>query len=222
MSAEKITLKIRRLVNKVLKSPTDDIDVPVLDEPLPEVRIRPPILLRLEDGEIEQETVPQFMTYGWKFGYTHYLTSIIDEIYDAAGADKSFKAQTTRILIEKKFSLDQPMKVYVKAAQMFESDHYELQGPVYAAMFLPSGYTVYDGSAICEMTGGPSEIFLRLIKKIALRLHCRITSIETAADGAVLVLFSPWNSLATFFDLLPLPEASDGIVDDTNGSMENG
>ena len=195
---------------------------PEPNPPVDNIRIRPPILLRLEDGDVEQETVPQFLAYGWKFGYTHYLTTIIDDIYDAAGAKDGFSAQTTRILIETLGDASQPVKIFVKAAQMFQSEVYQLEGPVYATMFLPSGYSIYNGSAVCEITGGPSEVFLRLIKKVAIALHCRIHSIETSSDGAVLVMFVPWNSLTTFFDLIPLTEAADGTVDDTDGSVENG
>jgi hypothetical protein len=201
MQLQQIAVKVRGL----LKLPPPDQPNTLESLPVIEDKLipRPPILLRLEDCETERETIPQFLGYGWSFGSEHYLTaSIHNSVHAATRGDHPFNVKTSEIEIETLSELHDSLTINVKASQIVSSEYYEFAGPLFAAMFCPSGYTIYGGSMLNEMVGGPSEVFLRLIQKIALRLNCRINTIETAKDGATLVLFTPWDANQTFFDLI--------------------
>ncbi|MNF61235.1 hypothetical protein D3C85_778990 [compost metagenome] len=197
MELQRIGLRIRSL----LKLTPPPIEEAIVEEPV--VIRRPPILLRLEDCERELETIPQFLGYGWAFGSDHYLTSAIhDSVHRASSNDHPFNVQTARFEIETLSELHDSIDIAVKASQIVSSEHYVFDGPLFAAMFLPSGYTIYGESMVNELVGGPSTVYLRLIQKIAMKLSCRINTIETAKDGATLIIFTPWDTSKTFFDLI--------------------
>jgi hypothetical protein len=198
MELRSISVKIRSLLKP---KPLPEPDDPIVEEP--RVITRPPILLRLEDVEMELETIPQFLGYGWAWGQEHYLThSIHNSVHAASRGDHPFNVKTSTVEVETLSELHDSITINIKASQIVSSEYYEFVGPVFAAMFCPSGYLIYGESMLNEMVGGPSEVFLRLIQKIALRLNCRINTIETAKDGATLILFTPWNASQTFFDLM--------------------
>lgn len=200
MELRNISVKIRSLL-KPKPLPEPIADEPIVEEP--RVITRPPILLRLEDIETELETIPQFLGYGWAWGQEHYLThSIHDSVHAASKGDHAFNVKTSTIEIETLSELHDSITINVKASQIVDSAYYEFVGPTFAAMFCPKGFTIYGDSMINEMVGGPSTVFMRLIQKIAMRLNCRINTIETARDGATLILFMPWDASETFFDLM--------------------
>lgn len=197
MELQRIGLRIRSLL-KLTPPPNEE---PIAEEPV--VIRRPPILLRLEDCEKDLETIPQFLGYGWAFGSEHYLTTAIhDSVHRACSHNHPFSVQTARFEIETLSEMHDSLTISVKASQIVTSDHYVFEGPLFAAMFLPSGYTIYGESMLNEWVGGPSVVYLRLIQKIAMKLCCRINTIETARDGATLIIFTPWDTSKTFFDLI--------------------
>lgn len=183
---------------------------------------RPPILLRLEDEHTAEETTPQFLGYGWRWGIEHPLVNGIDAlVQNVAKTGHSFNVSTEKFLVEKAVTDFGIKPIRVRATQMTSSTYYELEGPIYAALFLPRDFSLFGEQIRCELTGGPSDILLRVLKKIAIRLYCRINTIETAKDGCILVLFMPWNDNETFFDIVPTAdgESTNGLVDDTDGSV---
>jgi len=186
----------------------------------------PPIVLRVGDvSSISDDNHRQFLSYGWRYGKDTPLTQPFDRMMFEGlnGAGEYIVLGVT---------LPIPDGFHVRAAQVAQHEGIDYYGDALICLFIPGDVRLKGMLRSSSHVGGPTTELMEMIQYLAMRFESRIISIETALDGDVLILFSPWNKQYTLenynmrwkeeritraFDNGPLDD-TDGKVEDSKGS----
>lgn len=156
----------------------------------------PPILLRIQTADTEQETHAHFLAYGWCNGYFSHLTEPVSAVlHEVTKGDKKWHTR------ELKAPLNNGLQV--KACEIHRVMGHQFVGDTKLFLYMHNNHFTEESTASNPMLGGPTAEFLSVIHQIALKFECRITTIETSVEGNTLVIFTPWDveySLKTIKD----------------------
>lgn len=145
--------------------------------------LRPMILARVAIDGVDDETTPQFLSYGWSKGTFNHLTEpVYTMVHDLLSAPDVLWTVRNN-------TLDFKSGITVRTVEITEVAGYEFYGDPHIAMF----FTASAVGNSNQLLGGPSVALLQLIQEIALKLECRIVTIETGADDTALVIFKAWG-----------------------------
>lgn len=149
--------------------------------PVPKVHriLRPMILGRVTIDGMDEDTTPQFLSYGWSKGKYNYLTEpVYKMVHDLLGApDVQWNVRNNSMNFKSGISL--------RTVEISQVSGYEFYGDAHVALFFPASVVANTN----QLLGGPSINLLQLIQELALAIECRIVTIETASDDTALVIF---------------------------------
>jgi hypothetical protein len=176
----------RALARKLVNDPVAFPPVTKEHESLPKTHriLRPLILGRVALDGIEDDTTPQFLSYGWSKGTFNYLTEpVYKMVHDLLSApDVEWNVRNNTI--------DFKSGLTVRTVEITQVSGYEFYGDPHVAMF----FTASAVGNSNQLLGGPSAALLKLIQEIALKIECRIVTIETGTDDTALVIFKAWGN----------------------------
>jgi hypothetical protein len=173
---------------KWLSDKTDQEPTPESVEETPKT-IEPPILLRIDKIDSDQENSRQFLAYGWCHGIQTYLTNFVFDwvefINRQIGPDGHYTTRMMHVPVNDEYQ--------VRADWIDSVDGRALNftGDTPLFVFMPYPRWGDEVASTDMLFGGPSHKALSILHAVALRLECRINTIETSPNGDMLVIFKP-------------------------------
>lgn len=185
---------IERLITIVKSRGADDS----LPGPYVPDFVRPPIFMRIDSINATQESSAQFMGYGWCQGIHTSLTDLVFKLVDTLDRDlvgAEWTASTVRIPLGKE------LLIRADGITRHESLSVLVDTETMMFLFLPFPRWTSDKPYADLIFGGPTPETLALLREIALKLQCRIDSIESSPNGDMLVVFRPRSSFEGLTDI---------------------
>lgn len=153
-------------------------------------RMRPPLLMRVEelDANPAEDTIYQFMDYGWRYGCRSMSLLGADGLVTGSVVMEWVNTiESHRCGIAGQF--------IVRVQSTIEHPGVEYAGPRAAVLYFPSDLVLpyVGGVAVSPIFGGPSDGAVRLVRLVAVALNLKIKLMEVDSLGGLLVLFNTFD-----------------------------